>query len=589
MKRASTYLAVLSAVSAVNLRPAQPARAGVITGSPVNTFITTDTSKDITLTSGSPTFTANLTTYNTFLSNVWGMFGYAQSTVGLADFQHQEGPTDVVFGDVPVPYAMVGRMADGSLGTFAYKFQLPAGSTTGAGASINASIYFRGTPAFDGSNEYLAVHDTIDVATNLTEVNNANDFTKRTIDDIFGANPNFGSYFDSNVTLSVPAGLNQFYVLISDAGSNGRLAISNFTVNGAVIGGGDPTWAVNASGDWNVGSNWSAGVPNSVGAKAILGSIISLPKTVYTDTAVTLGSLKFDNASSYQIAGQGNLTLEVSTGVGSISVVQGNHKINLPLTFASDTNVTVAGGATLTIGNPATINAGKTVTASGNMLIQAPLSVQTGGSLVLAPGMAVGLFGAPALNGSAKIDVTSGSAVVDYHGLSSPLATIQAQISAGYASGAWTGNGITSSDAASVAATPGSHRTAVGYADNAVAGYTTFGGRSVDANSVLVRYTYSGDANLDGGVDTVDFNLLAASFSQSGKSWFNGDFDFNGNVDTVDFNLLASNFSQNIGPAGAVGSTVPEPGVASIVALASLLGLTRTNRRARATRVTRLA
>ena len=39
-------------------------------------------------------------------------------------------------------------------------------------------------------------------------------------------------------------------------------------------------------------------------------------------------------------------------------------------------------------------------------------------------------------------------------------------------------------------------------------------------------------------------NDLAASFSQSGKSWFNGDFNYDGSIDTVDFNLLASNFGQ---------------------------------------------
>ena len=94
-----------------------------------------------------------------------------------------------------------------------------------------------------------------------------------------------------------------------------------------------------------------------------------------------------------------------------------------------------------------------------------------------------------------------------------------------------------------------------------------------------MRYTFSGDANLDGAVDTVDFNLLAANFSQSGKSWFNGDFDYNGTIDTVDFNLLASNFAQNMGAPNALGATVPEPAIGSLLAIASMLGcLTRSHR-----------
>src|SRR5207244_9651041 len=121
---------------------------------------------------------------------------------------------------------------------------------------------------------------------------------------------------------------------------------------------------------------------------------------------------------------------------------------------------------------------------------------------------------------------------------------IQAAIASGYAGGAWTGNGITSSSAATAAASQ--HRTALGYAE-ATDLYTsfpaTFSGQSVDNTSVLVRYTASGDANLSGTVDTIDFNLLAANFSGSGKRWTQGDFNYDTFVDTVDFNLLASNFS----------------------------------------------
>src|SRR5205814_9615828 len=123
---------------------------------------------------------------------------------------------------------------------------------------------------------------------------------------------------------------------------------------------------------------------------------------------------------------------------------------------------------------------------------------------------------------------------------------------------------------------PTNHITALGFGDNAVLGYgPTYSGQPVNASSIIIRYTYSGDANLDGSVDTVDFNLLAQSFSQSGKVWSNGDFNYDGAVDTVDFTLLASNFSQtlpapiagaaspgspgNPGSIGAIGSLVPEP------------------------------
>src|SRR5204863_8504402 len=63
---------------------------------------------------------------------------------------------------------------------------------------------------------------------------------------------------------------------------------------------------------------------------------------------------------------------------------------------------------------------------------------------------------------------------------------------------------------------------------NSTVGYKDNGG-----GQTLVAYTLAGDANLDLTVDTVDFNLLAASFSQSGKFWENGDFNYDGSVDTV--------------------------------------------------------
>jgi hypothetical protein len=94
---------------------------------------------------------------------------------------------------------------------------------------------------------------------------------------------------------------------------------------------------------------------------------------------------------------------------------------------------------------------------------------------------------------------------------------------------------------------------------------TSFKGVAVDSTTLLVAYVYSGDANLDGGVDTVDFNLLASNFSRSGKRWFNGDFNYDGSVDTTDFNLLASNFGQTIAAQAATpGTLVPEPAGAGL-------------------------
>jgi hypothetical protein len=109
------------------------------------------------------------------------------------------------------------------------------------------------------------------------------------------------------------------------------------------------------------------------------------------------------------------------------------------------------------------------------------------------------------------------------------------------------------------------HKTALGYAEASALGIGTFSGQVVDSTSVLIAYTYAGDANLDRTVDTIDFNLLAANFSGSGKIWGQADFNYDGSVDTIDFNLLASNFSLSLPSATtSLAAVVPEPAAVAI-------------------------
>src|SRR5262249_31262754 len=128
--------------------------------------------------------------------------------------------------------------------------------------------------------------------------------------------------------------------------------------------------------------------------------------------------------------------------------------------------------------------------------------------------------------GSASFDLGDNDLVIDYSG-TSPLTSITALLTSGYNAGAWTGVGINSSVAAANASAM--HKPALGYAE-ATEIFSTFpaafSGQSVDSTAVLIRYTAYGDANLDGSVDTVDFNALASNFSQSGKRWVQGDFNY---------------------------------------------------------------
>jgi hypothetical protein len=75
---------------------------------------------------------------------------------------------------------------------------------------------------------------------------------------------------------------------------------------------------------------------------------------------------------------------------------------------------------------------------------------------------------------------------------------------------------------------------------------TSFGGQTVDASSILIKYTYAGDANLDGQVDITDLGNLATAWQTAGP-WTSGDFDYNNFVDITDLGMLATNWQQGVG------------------------------------------
>src|SRR5207244_2475054 len=78
-----------------------------------------------------------------------------------------------------------------------------------------------------------------------------------------------------------------------------------------------------------------------------------------------------------------------------------------------------------------------------------------------------------------------------------------------------------------------------------------FGNQSVDDSAVLIHYAIAGDAAVNGGVNALDFNVVATNYGASGQSWINGDFNYDGVVDSADFTMLASNFNVSL-PAAAV-------------------------------------
>jgi hypothetical protein len=95
----------------------------------------------------------------------------------------------------------------------------------------------------------------------------------------------------------------------------------------------------------------------------------------------------------------------------------------------------------------------------------------------------------------------------------------------------------------------------LGHADNVILRLPVFSG----------RYTFAGDANLDGQVDVADLGALATNW-QTSSNWTGGEFNYDGFVDVSDLGALATNWqdgagslTQAMGSLGFSRINLPEP------------------------------
>ena len=145
-----------------------------------------------------------------------------------------------------------------------------------------------------------------------------------------------------------------------------------------------------------------------------------------------------------------------------------------------------------------------------------------------------------------RLDLAEGGLILNYTG-SSPMTQVSDWIRTGLnrTAGYWDGFGITSSTAA------GATLAAVGVIDNTdpnVGGKTTFMGQNVpDATSILVRYTWWGDANLDGVVNSNDYDCIDTNWLLYGNGqgtppggfrWSVGDFNYDGVINSNDYDKI---------------------------------------------------
>jgi hypothetical protein len=208
----------------------------------------------------------------------------------------------------------------------------------------------------------------------------------------------------------------------------------------------------------------------------------------------------------------------------------------------------------------------------------AGLNLAVGEKLIAFPAVPipVKVTGGFSIAPTSTFDLTDNVVIVDYTD-PSPVAVVREKIISGRGGpglgSAWTGTGFTSSTAAAANQTAPDSRS-LGYTENAnlpLGPYTTFHGASVDNTAVLIAFTRTGDANLDGVVNNDDVTIVGANYAPgfAKPNWALGDFDYNGFVDNDDVTLLGAFYDPSaaplIGPPAEPGASlhaaaeVPEP------------------------------
>jgi autotransporter-associated beta strand protein len=250
------------------------------------------------------------------------------------------------------------------------------------------------------------------------------------------------------------------------------------------------------------------------------------------------------------------------------------------------------------IGNAVTTAPGTVSTLSAPVVVTGQ-NVGSVGSLNIASGSTLHIVSAPTTSGTRLVLTTSTLTIDGTPGASTgtldlenndlvvtngSLSDITKQVGQGYnlVGGAnWKGKGITSS----AAAADSTHLTALGVIQNNQNGtpiYSAtnpFDGYAANGGDILVKYTYFGDANLDGKVDGSDYSLIDYGYSNGLTGWLNGDFNYDGVVDGSDYSLIDNAYNNQTASltsqAEVAASTalvagptaVPEPASLGLLAL----------------------
>jgi len=383
------------------------------------------------------------------------------------------------------------------------------------------------------------------------------------------------------------------------------LTVTSLTGSGVVdnLGPGSlvaPTLTVNST----VNSAFYGSIRNSVGT-------VSLTKS----GGGTLALYGIDTYGGTTTVNSGATLLLGSTGALPVDgnvVNNGYLLVNANTIDGTETGTgttVTAPGVTLTADftQGALINNGTTVLSGASQIG----AISGGGALTLTPSATLKLTGngistvnSLTISSGGALDVGNGGLAINFGSpANDPINTIVSELSAGYhGATAWAGTSVSGGVITSSTAAAGGKSVSVGYLDGNI---DTTDRSEVAANQIVVKYTLTGDTNLDGIVNFTDFATVLKNFAQPGTDWAQGNFTYNPNSPSIqgtnftDFADVLANFLQPLPGGGAgemlggtatglsvdveiqsTGVMLPEPASLSVVLCGAAMLLRRKRRQA---------
>ena len=312
-----------------------------------------------------------------------------------------------------------------------------------------------------------------------------------------------------------------------------------------------------------------AGTSTFTGASSYTGSTtisageldLAAPASLSSTSITVAPGATFSVASGASIPAATNLTdngtVKLSATAMNISTLNGN----AGLLVLNPTNLTINAGGSFS--GLITDNGSGAAITLNSLLVTDGVQVTTinlnANQQIRANGTSTGTSKVHALNllGSTGswftgLDLTNNNLIVeDAVTKATTITRLQDQVQYGksHSAGIYTSTGVPANMAMAVV-------------DNAVTGLTSFGGLSVDANSVLVGAELLGDANIDGTVDLTDLSTILNNFGSSTSAWTSGNFDGASTIDLTDLSDVLNNFGASNPNASVASSNVaaaPEP------------------------------